>query len=104
MKVLIVEDNFDSRDCLGFFLGLQDYEIIEAEDGEEGFYKALSEKPLVILTDISMPKMDGIELINLLRKQPDFQDIKIIALTGNGGSFASAAKHAGADVVLQKPV
>lgn len=103
MKVLIVEDNLDTRDFLAFFLQRQGYEVIEAGDGEEGLLEASVEHPEVILTDISMPGMNGIELINHLRHYPEFEGLKIVAVTGHGGTYVEAAKQAGADVVLGKP-
>ena len=103
MKVLIVEDHQDSRDFLAFFLKREGHQVIEAEDGEEGLHKALQEKPPLILTDINMPKMDGVDLIHQLRKKPDFTDVKIIALTAHSSEKATDAKRAGADAVVRKP-
>ena len=103
MKVLIVEDNQDARDFLSFFLSREGHQVIEAEDGEEGLHKALEEKPPLILTDISMPRMNGVDMIHNLRREPDFADVKIIALTAHGSSTANDAKRAGADAVVRKP-
>ena len=103
MKVLIVEDNEDTRDFLAFFLAREGHEVIEAEDGEEGLHKALEEKPPLILTDISMPRMDGVDMIHCLRNEPEFADVKIIALTAHGSGTANDARRAGADVVVRKP-
>ena len=103
MKVLIVEDNQDARDFLSFFLSREGHEVIEAEDGEEGLNKARQEKPPLILTDISMPRMNGVDMIHTLRREPDLSDVKIIALTAHGNDYIHAAKNAGADAVVRKP-
>src|SRR5205085_10540757 len=75
----------------------------EAEEGEGGLLKAFDERPALVLTDLSMPGMDGFELICHLRHGPEFKNLKIIALTGQDGGYVEAAERAGADVVLQKP-
>jgi len=103
VKVLIVEDNQDARDFLAYFLTREGHQVIEAEDGEAGLRMALEEKPLLILTDISMPRMDGVEMIHCLRQDPEFADTKIIALTAHGSGNANDARRAGADVVVRKP-
>jgi two-component system chemotaxis response regulator CheY len=103
VKVLIVEDNPDTRDFLSFFLASEGHQVIEAEDGEEGLHKALKEKPPLILTDISMPRMNGIDLIHHLREQPEFEQVKIIAFTAYGSDKAHDAKRAGADAIIHKP-
>ena len=103
MKVLIVEDNADTRDLLTFFLRRQGYEVIEAEEGEMGLLKAAEQLPALVLTDLGMPGMDGIELIRHLRQGPEFENLKIVAITGHACLYAQAAEWAGADVVVSKP-
>ena len=61
-KILVVEDNQDSRELVVKVLKNKGYEMIEAADGEEALAKAASEKPNLILMDISIPKLDGFEV------------------------------------------
>ncbi|MDH5404191.1 MAG: response regulator, partial [Candidatus Heimdallarchaeota archaeon] len=60
-----------------------DLELIKAEDGEIGLEKAISEKPEIILTDIQMPKMTGIQILEEIRKIPEISDTIIIAVTAH---------------------
>jgi two-component system cell cycle response regulator DivK len=82
-KILVVEDNQDSRELVVKILKRKGYQIVEAADGEEAFAKAVSEKPHLILMDISLPKIDGAEVTKRLKKMEDFQDIPIVALTAH---------------------
>lgn len=82
-KLLIVEDNQDNRELAMKVLKNKGYEIIEAVDGEEAIEKAISEKPDLILLDISLPKLDGYEVAKRLKSMKEFQDIPIVAFTAH---------------------
>jgi len=82
-KILIVEDNQDSRELVVKVLKNKGYETIEAADGEEALEKAVAEKPDLILLDISIPKIDGYEVAKRLKSQEEFRDIPIVALTAH---------------------
>jgi CheY-like chemotaxis protein len=104
-KILIVEDDFSSMYMLSFLLRTYEYEVYEAIDGEQGLKMAKKLKPYVILLDIQMPKMDGLELTRILKNDEEFKSIPIIILT----SFARAedkerALQAGADGYMDKPI
>jgi len=62
-RILIVEDNTDSRDILAKLLRMSGYEVTSASDGESGYVAALERVPDLIITDINMPVMSGIELL-----------------------------------------
>ena len=81
-KILIVEDNEDNMYVLEAFLE-DDFELIEATDGKMGLEMAINEKPDLILLDISLPKMDGTEVITHIRKHEDIKDTPVIALTAH---------------------
>lgn len=104
MKILVVEDNQDTRELLTLHLTLQGYEVVEAEDGQEGLDKIREERPELVLTDLSMPRLNGVELIEILRGHPEFSEIKIIALTAHSSGDATRARYAGANIVLHKPM
>jgi two-component system cell cycle response regulator DivK len=82
-KILIVEDNEDSRELVVKVLKIKGYQMIEAADGEEALQKAVSEKPDLILMDISLPKIDGCEVTRRLKCMEEFKEIPIVALTAH---------------------
>ena len=82
-KLLIVEDNQDNRELAIKVLKNKGYEIIEAVDGEEAIEMAISEKPDLILLDISLPKLDGYEVAKRLKSMEEFQEIPIVAFTAH---------------------
>jgi len=83
MKVLIVEDNKISRVTISNYLKGDDYELIICSNGEEAFQKWEEENPEVLITDIQMPKMDGMELITKIRNQPSSNYTFIIVVTSH---------------------
>ena len=82
-KILIVDDNQDSRELVAKVLKNKGYQTTEVADGEEALERAVSEKPDLILLDISIPKIDGYEIARRLKSQEEFRDIPIIALTAH---------------------
>ena len=82
-KILIVDDNQDSRELVAKVLKNKGYQTTEVADGEEALERAVSEKPDLILLDISIPKIDGYEVARRLKSQEEFRDIPIIALTAH---------------------
>ena len=104
-KLLIVEDNQDSRDLVLKILRNRDYQIIEAVDGEEGLEKAIAEKPDIILLDISLPKMGGFEVAKNLRLREEFKHTSIIALTAHAmKGDKEKALQAGFNGYISKPI
>jgi CheY-like chemotaxis protein len=81
-RVLIIEDNIDNMFVLEAFLE-DDFELIQATDGQMGLDIAKREKPDIILLDISLPKMDGTQVIIKIREDKDIKDIPVIALTAH---------------------
>ena len=80
-KILIVDDNKHIRLLVRATLKVRDYEVVEAEDGEAGIETAVAERPDLVLLDVMMPKMDGFEVLRLLRKRPETKDVPIVMLT-----------------------
>ncbi|HXG68157.1 MAG TPA: response regulator [Blastocatellia bacterium] len=103
-KILVVEDTLDTRDLLHLHLKLEGFDVIVASDGREGFYMATAEKPHLIVTDINMPHMDGLQLIRQLRSHAEMKDVPIIALTAYGVEIRDDAIKAGANRAFDKPV
>ena len=80
-KILVVEDELAYLKLLNSQLTEKGYKVIEAIDGKSGLEKAKSEKPDLILLDIRMPIMDGMVMLNLLRKGETGKKTKVIMLT-----------------------
>jgi CheY-like chemotaxis protein len=80
-RVLIIEDNKKNRLLTRDILEYYGYEVIEANDGQEGLKLARQKLPDLILMDIQMPLMDGFTAAGILKSEPATKDVKIIALT-----------------------
>ena len=103
-KILLVEDREDIRGMMAVYLTLKRYEVVEAVNGYEAVEKALLHKPDVILMDIAMPVLDGIDSTRAMRENRELADIPILCLTAFGDFYEERAKSAGCDEVLQKPI
>jgi CheY-like chemotaxis protein len=102
--VLLVEDNEDNRIVYSTILKHYGYKVTEALNGEEGISKARSEKPDLILMDISIPIIDGWEATQVLKHDPATKSIPIIALTAHAlASDREKAMEVGCDGYLAKP-
>jgi len=102
-KILIVEDNLDMRDLFHLYLTDEGFTVVTACDGREGLYMAGAEQPDLIITDIHMPDISGIDLIRQLRAKPRFKDTPIIAMTAYGWDDLDKAVRAGANRGIDKP-
>src|SRR5260221_5561799 len=80
-RILVVEDNPDNRVLITDVLTSLDYEVIVAVDGEDGVFKATSEKPDLIFMDLSFPLIDGWTAARKIKAVPELKHITIIALT-----------------------
>ncbi|MEH6534949.1 MAG: response regulator transcription factor [Psychroserpens sp.] len=105
IKILLVDDEPDILEIVGYNLSSQGYQIITAENGVEAVKKAKKEKPQLIILDVMMPEMDGIEACQLIRKVPDLSDTIITFLTARGEDYSQMAGFdAGADDYITKPI
>ncbi len=102
-SILVAEDNPDSRDALRALLEAYGFRVIEAENGTEAVKQALVLCPDLVLMDIMMPVMDGIQATRMLRDSPEFRQVPILALTALTGS-RDLAIEAGCDDFLPKPI
>ena len=104
-KILVVDDNQDSRELVIKILGRKNYSLLEAQDGEDALNKIISEKPDLVLMDISMPKMDGFEVTRILKTMDDFRNIPIVALTAHAmKGDCEKALAAGCVGYITKPI
>ncbi len=105
VKILVVDDNRDSRELVVKVLKSKGYQIVEAVDGEEALEKASSQRPDLILMDISIPKIDGHEVTRRLKAKEDFKEIPIIALTAHAmKGDREKAMSAGCNGYIPKPI
>jgi len=105
MRILIAEDHPDNREMLTRRLERRGYEVVVAENGAEAVEKAQQCAPDLILMDISMPVMSGIEATRALRQMPDVSNVKIVALTAHAMESARReCMEAGCDDFATKPV
>jgi len=104
-KLLYVEDNEMNRDMLSRRLQRRGYDVLIAEDGEQGMAKARAEGPDLILMDMSLPVVDGWEATRRLKAAPETRGIPIIGLTAHAmATDRSKCLEAGCDDYDTKPV
>jgi two-component system, cell cycle response regulator DivK len=104
-KILLVEDNETNRDLLRRRLERKGHLVITAEDGEQGYSLAHSEKPDLILMDISLPAMDGWQVAQLLKTNDSTRHIPIIVLTAHAlVSDLAKASETGCSGYETKPI
>jgi CheY-like chemotaxis protein len=100
-----VEDNEMNRDMISRRLSKRGYEVLLAEDGEQGLAAARKERPDVILMDMSLPVLDGWEAVRRLKADPETRAIPVIALTAHAmPADREKALEAGCDDYDTKPV
>ncbi len=103
--LLLVDDEPDILEFVGYNLKKEGYKVLTANNGAEGLKVAKKEKPQLILLDVMMPGMDGIETCDQLRKVPDLENTLIAFLTARGEDYSQVAGFdAGADDYITKPI
>jgi len=103
-KVLVAEDQNDLRKMMKILLEIHGFIVIEAADGYEAVEKALQEAPDLILMDMAMPVMGGIDSARTMRLHDELSDTPIVALTAYGDFYDQRARDAGCNDVLHKPL
>ena len=102
--ILVVEDQEDNRQILRDLLATTDYDVIEAENGEEALVAVAKQRPDLILMDIQLPILDGYETTRRIKADPALNAIPIIAVTSYAlGGDEEKARFAGCDDFVPKP-
>ena len=105
IKVLIVDDEPDIIEILQYNLSKIGYEVYSASDGKQALKKAIAIVPDIIILDVMMPQIDGIQACEEIRKIPELQNVIIAFLTARGEDYSEiAGLQAGADDYITKPI
>jgi two-component system alkaline phosphatase synthesis response regulator PhoP len=104
-KILLVDDDPDILEMISYNLEKEGYEIETAQNGREAIDTALRFNPDLVILDVMMPEMDGMEACRELREKPQFRDLKIAFLTARNEDYSQIAGFdAGADDYIAKPI
>lgn len=103
MRILLVDDDPALRTLLRTTFEVADVAVVEADSAASARRKIRSNRPDVIVLDVNMPGMTGLELCTILKAAPETKDIPIVLLTGSEGGSADAAEQVGADAFVRKP-
>ncbi|SHJ14918.1 two-component system, OmpR family, alkaline phosphatase synthesis response regulator PhoP [Mesonia phycicola] len=105
ITILLVDDEPDILEIVGYNLSSEGYNVVTAENGADAVKAAKKHKPNLIILDVMMPEMDGIEACEQIRKIPDLQNTIITFLTARGEDYSQVAGFdAGADDYITKPI
>jgi len=105
ITILLVDDEPDILEIVGYNLSSEGYTVITAENGAQAVKLAKKKKPHLIILDVMMPEMDGIEACEQIRKIPDLGETIITFLTARGEDYSQMAGFdAGADDYITKPI
>jgi two-component system alkaline phosphatase synthesis response regulator PhoP len=105
IKILLVDDEPDILEIVGYNLLQEGYQIVTAANGKEAVAKAKSELPQLIIMDVMMPEMDGMEACESIRKIPELSNVIIAFLTARNEDYSQVAGFdAGADDYINKPI
>jgi two-component system, chemotaxis family, chemotaxis protein CheY len=103
-RILSADDSASIRQLVVFTLEKEGFEVISAVDGQDAFNRAKATPVDLVITDLNMPNMDGIQLIQALRSEPDFKFTPIVMLTTESAmNKKDAGKQAGATGWIVKP-
>ncbi len=104
-KILIVDDEADILEFLSYNLEKEGFKVYTSQNGEDAIKKTIEKKPQLILMDVMMPEMDGIEACQKIRQMQGFDNIIIAFLTARGEDYSQIAGfEAGADDYITKPI
>lgn len=104
-RVLVVDDTADLRAMWSAWLSIWGFDVTEAADGRVATEEALRKRPRIVLMDLSMPGMDGLSAVRMLRADPRTADLTVIGVTAHGRLHPAVVDFAQAcDVVLEKPL
>ncbi|SFB13237.1 two-component system, OmpR family, alkaline phosphatase synthesis response regulator PhoP [Flavobacterium swingsii] len=105
IRILLVDDEPDVLEIVGYNLSQEGYQIFTAENGKEAVQSAKKYNPHLIIMDVMMPEMDGMEACEIIRKVPELNNVIITFLTARNEDYSQVAGFdAGADDYIAKPI
>jgi len=105
IRILLVDDEPDILEIVGYNLSSEGYEVFTAKNGVEAVSKAKKKHPHLVILDVMMPEMDGIEACEIIRNTPELEHTIITFLTARGEDYSQVAGFdAGADDYITKPI
>ena len=102
--VLLIDDDDDVHQIISLFLEIDGHTVLNAFDAESGLAIAKTDKPDLILLDLAMPVIDGIQALSLLKKSSDTKEIPVIILTAQNPENMNDDKYSYCADYLQKPI
>lgn len=104
-KIVVIDDEEDIRDILSYNLIKEGFTVFSAPNGQEGIQICKDELPSLVILDVMMPGMDGVEVCEALRKTPGLEQVLICFLTARSEDYSQiAGLDAGADDYISKPI
>jgi CheY-like chemotaxis protein len=103
LKILLVEDDDDLRELYGYMLLAAGYKVNAVRNGLEAFAEIQVNRPDVVVTDIAMPILNGLDLIVAVRSNDELADLPVVAITSLGEDIREQARAAGATNAIDKP-
>lgn len=105
IRILLVDDEPDILEIVSYNLSAEGYEVFTAKNGVEGVARAKKKQPHLIILDVMMPEMDGIEACEIIRSTPGLENTIVAFLTARGEDYSQVAGfEAGADDYITKPI
>ena len=102
-NILLAEDDADLRDLYSFILKQAGFEVMPVEDGQSALNELQRCRPDILITDVMMPGMSGLELIEHIKKEKELCDLPVILISAHK-DFIDLAQSKGATEVIQKPI
>jgi len=103
LNVLLVDDDADARGLYAYMLALAGFKVKAVSNGLEAFAEIQVARPDVIVTDIAMPVLSGLDLIAAVRSNEELADLPVVAITSFGENLRELARAAGATESIDKP-
>lgn len=103
LNVLLVEDNEGMRALFGFMLAKAGHQVRAAKNGLEGLAEIHVERPDIVVTDIAMPVLDGLDLVRAVKSDDNLRDLPLVVITSYGQRFCDIAKSLGANAAIERP-
>jgi CheY-like chemotaxis protein len=103
LKILLAEDDDDLRALYGYMLAAAGYKVNAVRNGLEAFAEIQAHRPDVVVTDVAMPVLNGLDLIVAVRSNEEFADLPVVVITSFGEEIRELSRAVGATIAIDKP-